>query len=380
MRVNDIVSGARGDVVLKLFGSDLEVLDQTADKLRRIIATVPGAADVRRDISFGLPNIRLVVDRERAGRLGVDPRSALDVLALSRAGIEVGSVREGEAVFDLVLRLGGDNVKSGAQIARLPVMTTHASLVPVGMVANLVEERTVVQISREQMQRRLTVLANVRGRDMVGFVNDAKERVKQVEIPRGVRLEWGGQFQNFIEARNDLAVLVPISLGIIALMLVITFGKPRYAAVTLLSLPFALAGGVAGLWLRGLPFSIPAAVGFIALCGVSVMTGIVMTSNLLALPGDVPILERVRQAAISSLRVVTSTALIAAVGFLPAALATGKGAEVQRPLATVVIGGLLVAMLLSLPALPAMLLVAARLGLKKKEAETEATAGDGASI
>jgi cobalt-zinc-cadmium resistance protein CzcA len=360
MRVNDIVSGARGDVVLKLFGSDLELLDQTADKLRRIVATVPGAADVRRDISFGLPNIRLVVDRERAGRLGVDPRSALDVLALTRAGIEVGTVREGEAVFDLVLRLGGDAVRGSAELARLPVMTANASLVPVGMVANVVEDRTVVQISREQMQRRVMVLANVRGRDMVSFVNEAKDRVKQLEIPRGVRVEWGGQFQNFIDARNDLAVLVPISLGIIALMLVITFGKPRYAVVTLLNLPFALAGGVGALWLRGLPFSIPAAVGFIALCGVSVMTGIVMTSNLLALPGDVPVIERVRQAAVSSLRVVTSTALIAAVGFLPAALATGKGAEVQRPLATVVIGGLLVAMLLSLPALPAMLLLASR--------------------
>jgi cobalt-zinc-cadmium resistance protein CzcA len=216
------------------------------------------------------------------------------------------------------------------------------------------------------MQRRVMVLANVRGRDMVGFVNEAKEKVKAVEIPRGVRLEWGGQFQNFIEARNDLAVLVPISLGIIALMLVITFGKPRYAVVTLLNLPFALAGGVAALWFRGLPFSIPAVVGFIALCGVSVMTGIVMTSNLLALPGELPIVERVRRSAISSLRVVTSTALIAAVGFLPAAMATGKGAEVQRPLATVVIGGLLVAMLISLPTLPAMLLVAGRIGQRKK--------------
>lgn len=380
MRVNDIVSGARGDVVLKLFGSDLEALDETADKLRRVIATVPGAADVRRDISFGLPNIRLIVDRERAGRLGVDPKSALDVLALSRAGIEVGSVREGEAVFDLVLRLGGETVKSSAEIARLPVMTSHASLVPVGMVANVVEDRTVVQISREQMQRRLVVLANVRGRDMVGFVNEAKERVKAVELPRDVRLEWGGQFQNFIEARNDLAVLVPISLGIIALMLVIAFGKPRYAVVTLLNLPFALAGGVAALWFRGLPFSIPAAVGFIALCGVSVMTGIVMTSSLLAMPGEMTPVERVRRAAISSLRVVTSTALIAAVGFLPAALATGKGAEVQRPLATVVIGGLLVSMLISLPALPAMLLVATRLGQKKKDAEAESAVEAGAAI
>ncbi|MEI7892291.1 MAG: CusA/CzcA family heavy metal efflux RND transporter [Myxococcales bacterium] len=356
MRVNDMVSGARGDVVIKVFGQDLGQLNDMAEKLRRMLAAVPGAADVRREVSVGLPSIRVMVDRDRAGRLGVQPLAALDVLAMARAGIQVGVVREGEPMFDLMLRLGGDRVQSAAQIGRLPIATESGNLVPLSMVTDLEQERTVVQISREQMQRRVVVQANVRGRDVVGFVEEAQERAKGVPVARGVRLEWGGQFQNFIQARNDLMALVPIAIGIIAVMLVVTFGKARYAVVTLLNLPFALSGGVLALWLRGLPFSIPAGVGFVALCGVSVITGIVMTSNLLPISEELPKSQRVRQAALASLRARISTAMIAAIGFVPAAIATGKGAEVQRPLATVVIGGLIMGMLLSLPALPAMLM------------------------
>ncbi|MBI5532385.1 MAG: efflux RND transporter permease subunit [Deltaproteobacteria bacterium] len=356
MRVNDIVAGARGDVVVKVFGSDLEQLNDTAEKIRKTLMAVPGAADVRREVSFGLPSIRVLVDRERAGRLGVQPRAVLDLLATTRAGLPVGVVREGEPVFDLILRFGSESIQNSSQLGRLPITTQKGKPVPVSMVADIEQDRTIVQISREQMQRRVVVQANVRGRDMVGFVQEAKERARSVEVPRGVQLEWGGQFQNFIQARNDLAMLIPIALGIIALMLVITFGKVRYAVVTMLNLPFALAGGVIALWIRGLPFSIPAGVGFVALCGVSVITGIVMTSNLLPISLDLPKRERVRQAALASLRARISTALIAAVGFVPAAIATGKGAEVQRPLATVVIGGLIMGMILSLPALPAMLL------------------------
>ncbi len=356
MRVNDIVSGARGDVVVKVFGNDLESINETSEQLRRVLMGVPGAADVRREMSFGLPSIKVVVDRERAGRMGVTPRAALDVLAMIRAGIDVGVVREGEPFFDLVMRVGGDAVTDALDIGRLPIATDKGMLVPMSMVTDIQQERTVVQVSREQMQRRGVVQANVRGRDMVGFVEEARKKASAVEVPRGVRLEWGGQFQNFVQAKEDLALLVPIALAIISLMLVITFGKLRYAIVTLLNLPFALSGGVIALWIRGLPFSIPAGVGFIALCGVSVITGIVMTSNLLEVPEDLDKRERVWQAAMASLRARISTALIAAVGFVPAAIATGTGAEVQRPLATVVIGGLIMGMLLSLPALPAMLM------------------------
>ncbi len=357
MRVNDIVSGARGDVVVKLFGHDLEAMDSTAEKIRRLLAEVPGSAETRRDIPFGQPSISMTVDRQRAGRLGVSPQEALDVLALARAGLPAGIVRERERIFDLVLRLGGEAALANPELDRLPIATDGGALVPLSLVSTLETKRTVVQVGREQMQRRLVVQANVRGRDLVGFVNEARQRVATVDLPRGVRVEWGGQFQSFIRARNDLALLVPVALGIITIMLVITFGSMRLAVTTLLVIPFAIAGGLTALRLRGLPFSIPAGVGFIALCGVSVITGIVMTTNLLSLPDTTPLKERVEQAALASLRARISTALVAAVGFVPAALATGIGAEVQRPLATVVIGGLIAGMVLSLPALPSMLLL-----------------------
>ena len=200
----------------------------------------------------------------------------------------------------------------------------------------------------------------MRGRDLVGFVKEAQERVGRLQLPKGVEVVWGGQFQNFNRAKARLTLLVPIALGVIALMLVVTFRSAKYMLVTILGLPFAVAGGVFAMVIRGLPFSIPAGVGFIALCGVSVMTGIVMTTNLLSVPSSVDPLERVKRAARASLRAPLSTALVAAVGFVPAAIATGTGAEVQRPLATVVIGGLIVAMLVSMLALPVMLLFVAK--------------------
>jgi cobalt-zinc-cadmium resistance protein CzcA len=299
-------------------------------------------------------------DRQRAARLGITSRSVLDALAMTRAGETVGRVREGERTFDLVLRLGGEEIDEPDDLARLPIATKGGKLVPLALVSDVTEERTLVQIGREQMRRRLIVQANVRGRDMVGFVREAQARVKKLTLPRSVELEWGGQFQNFNRAKDRLAALVPVSLGVVAIMLVLTFRNARYALVAVLNLPFAIAGGAAALVLRGLPFSIPAGVGFIALCGVSVMNGVVMVTRLGEQPEMLAPAVRIERAAGESLRAIMSTALVAAIGFLPAAMATGTGAEVQRPLATVVIGGLVAAMLLSLPALPTMLLLVAR--------------------
>ncbi len=361
MRVNDLIAGVKSDVAVKVFGDDLDVMTDTADKIRRALFQVPGAADVKMEIATGLPSIRVVVDRTRTARLGVSPRAVLDVLHMTRAGMEVGRVREGERMFDLVLRIGGEELQRASDLERLPVPTRQGNLVPLALVSDVLRESSIVQIGREQMRRRLLVQCNVRGRDMVGFVKDAQAKVSTLSLPtQGIELQWGGQFQNFNRAKNRLALLVPVALGVIGLMLVMTFKNLRYMFVTLLNLPFAVAGGVVALLVRELPFSIPAGVGFIALCGVTVMNGVVMTTNLLARPAAEPTAERVRAAALASLRAIASTALVAAIGFVPAALATGTGAEVQRPLATVVIGGLIAAMLLSLPALPAMLFVVDR--------------------
>ncbi|HKQ68426.1 MAG TPA: CusA/CzcA family heavy metal efflux RND transporter [Polyangiaceae bacterium] len=361
MRVNDLIAGARGDVVVKVFGDDLPAMMQSATQIRRALQEIPGAADVKMEMPTGLPSIQVQVDRTKAARLGVAPRSVLNILEMARAGQSVGRIREGERVFDLVLRVGNEaTLVNQREIGRLPVETAAAKLVPLQMVSDVKEERTVVQVGREQLRRRLLVQANVRGRDMVGFVADAQKAVAKLNVPSTVELKWGGQFENFIRARDRLILLVPLSMLVIAVMLYVTFQKVSYVVVTLLNLPFAIAGGAFALWARGLSFSIPAGVGFIALCGVSVITGIVMTTNLVAQPMELEPPERVRLAALASLRARISTALVAAVGFIPAAIATGTGAEVQRPLATVVIGGLIASMLFSLPALPAMLLYVAK--------------------
>jgi heavy metal efflux system protein len=375
MRVNELIGGVKSDLAIKVFADDLDTMTTTADTIRRAIMEVPGASDVKMEILSGLPSILVTPDRERAARLGISSRAAIDALAMTRAGSNVGRVREGERVFDLVLRLGGEEIDEPEDLARLPIATRDGKLVPLSLVADVVEERTVVQIGREQMRRRLIVQANVRGRDIVGFVRDAQARVARLAMPKSVELEWGGQFQNFNRAKDRLAGLVPIALGVVAVMLVMTFRNVRYALVAVLNLPFAIAGGAAALVIRGLPFSIPAGVGFIALCGVPVMNGVVMVTQLGEQPGSLPAAVRIERAAAHSLRAILSTALVAAIGFVPAAIATGTGSEVQRPLATVVIGGLVAALLLSLPALPTMLLLVTRTERRAPTAERRAKGG-----
>jgi cobalt-zinc-cadmium resistance protein CzcA len=357
MRVNDLVAGVKSDVAVKVYGEDLATMAAIADRIRQLLATIPGASDVKMEIPFGQPSANVEVSRERAARLGVSPREILDVLAMARAGVAVGQVREGERVFDLKLRLGGDMVDESGDLARLPLTTPHGKLVPLGLAADVREEPTIVQIGRENMRRRIIVQCNVRGRDLVGFVAEAREKAAaSIQTPRSVDVEWGGQFQNFNRAKARLMLLGPVALAVVSVMLVLIFGRIRYTAITVLSLPFALAGGVAALVVRGLPFSIPAGVGFIALTGIAVCTGVVVTTAVLQTPRSLRPEERVARGFELSLRAPISTALVAALGFVPAAIATGTGAEVQRPLATVVIGGLMVSTVLSLVALPAMLL------------------------
>ena len=356
MRVNDLVAGVKSDVAVKIFGDDLEAMAKVADRIRQLLGTIRGASDVKMEVPFGQPSMNVSVNRERSARLGVSPREVLAVLAMAKTGVSVGSVREGERVFDLKLRFGGENIDGAEDLARLPITTKRGKLVPLGLAADVHEEPTVVQIGREQMRRRIVVQCNVRGRDLVGFVAEARDAAAALGTSRGVTVEWGGQFENFNRAKARLSILGPVALVVVSVMLLLVFGRVRYTAVTVASLPFAVGGGVAALVLRGLPFSIPAGVGFIALIGIAVCTGVVVTTAVLGTPRSIPVKERVQRGLELSLRAPISTALVAALGFVPAAIATGTGAEVQRPLATVVIGGLISSTLLSLVALPSMLL------------------------
>ena len=377
MRVNDLIAGVKGDVAIKVYGEDLTTMSEVADQIRKAVGSVPGAADTKMEIATGLPSIRVVVNRDHVGRLGVPPGAILDALAMARAGLPVGVVREGERVFDLTLRIGGERVDDERDLARLPLQTSQGNLVPLSMVADLKLENTVVMVGREQMKRRLIVQCNVRGRDMVGFVKEAQAKVNALNLPKqDIEIVWGGQFENFNRAKTRLAMLVPVAIGVIALMLVFMFRSLRYMFISVLNLPFAVAGGVLALTVRGLPFSIPAGVGFIALCGVAVMTGIVMTESLLQAPPSDDVVDRVRKASLAAFRAPISTALVAAIGFIPAATATGTGAEVQRPLATVVIGGLLIGMVVSMLALPAMLLIVARWKAGEPVSSDDAEADD----
>jgi cobalt-zinc-cadmium resistance protein CzcA len=354
MRVNDLIAGVKSDVAVKVFGEDLADMTVAAEKIRRALQDTPGSADVKAEVPTGLPTVRVVVDRDRAARVGVSPRSILSAVAAARAGEHLGHVYEGERTFDLMLKLGGDEMQSAETLRRLPIPTAGGELVPLETVAQVGVERDVVQIGREAYRRRLIVESNVRGRDLVGFVADAKARVAQLDLPRGVEVKWGGQFENFTRAKTRLTLLVPVALGIIAVMLYAGYRSIALTLVTILSLVYALAGGALGLGLRGMPFSIPAAVGFIALAGVAVMSGVVMTTRLLEEHGG-EVRDRVERAAKHAFRPTVSTALVAALGFVPMAIATSAGAEVQRPLATVVIAGLLVGVFLSCLAMPAML-------------------------
>jgi cobalt-zinc-cadmium resistance protein CzcA len=307
------------------------------------------------EIPVGLPSYRVAVDRDRASRLGIAPRAVLDAIEAARTGQLVGQVYEGERTFDLVVRLGGDIMTSQRDLGRLPIPSSSGQLVPLDAVANIELERGLFQVSREQLRRRLVVESNVRGRDLVGFVAEARKRASTIKVPAGIEIRWGGQFENFTRAKNRLSLLVPVALGIIAAMLYVGYRSVRLTIVTLAALPFALGGGILGLVIRGMPFSIPAAVGFIALAGVSVMSGVVLTTRLLETSPDLSIDARIREAAHGAFRPTLSTALVAALGFIPMAIATSAGAEVQRPLATVVISGLLVGVVLTLLVMPVML-------------------------
>jgi cobalt-zinc-cadmium resistance protein CzcA len=295
------------------------------------------------------------VDRDRCARYGLSVGDVLDTVEAVRAGKVVGTVFEGQRRFSLAVRFDDEAARSVEALAAVPVAVPGGASVPLGQLADVRFDTGPAQISREAVRRRIVVEANVRGRDMASFVAEARERLaRELRLPAGYYLKWGGQFENLEAATRRLAGVVPLALALIFAMLYLTFGAVRPAVLIYLNVPFAAVGGVIALALRGLPFSISAAVGFIALFGVAVLNGLVLVAQIRSLEraeGQATP-QLVRRACAERLRPVLMTALVASLGFLPMALATGAGAEVQRPLATVVIGGLVTCTALTLLVLP----------------------------
>jgi len=364
LRFNELISGVRSDVAVKVFGDDLAVMRAKADEIAKVLSTVPGVADLKVEQTTGLPVLTMEVDRAAIGRYGLAVEDVQDIVSAAVGGVAAGQVYDGDQRFDLVVRMPEALRRDVRALENLPIpLHDHAGsaaaaarerFVPLGALAHVSIEEGPNQVSREDGKRRVVVQCNVRGRDLGSFVADAQRKI-EAEVPRtpGTWLAWGGQFENLLAARSRLALVVPLALFLILALLYASFGSVKNALLIFSGVPLALTGGVAALFVRGLPFSISAAVGFIALSGVAVLNGLVMVSFIENLRQDaVPIDRAVFEGSIARLRPVLMTALVAALGFIPMALATGTGSEVQRPLATVVIGGIISSTLLTLVVLP----------------------------
>jgi cobalt-zinc-cadmium resistance protein CzcA len=358
-RVNQLLSGSRADLAIKVFGPDLAVLKTIGEQIADVLREVQGTGDLRVQRMLGLPLLDVSVDRLRMARHGIPAAEVLATVAAARAGITAGKVFEDTRRFDVTLLLPPPR-PDPESIGEVPVGTASGLIVPLAQVAKIQMREGPATINREALERRLLVESNVRGRDLVSYVNESRAKVEaRVKLPHGYHLVWAGQFENFTRAKDRLVVVVPIALAIIFGMLFLMFGELRTVVCVFACVPLGLVGGIVALAIRGLPFSIPAAVGFIALAGVAVLNGVVMASELQRRRGARSANPYVESAA-AVLRPVITTALVAAIGFLPMALSTRAGAEVQRPLATVVIGGILSSTLLSLFVLPTLLKLLAK--------------------
>jgi len=356
MRFNELIAGVRSDVAVSVFGDDLDVLQRLGGEIATILRGVPGAADVRADQVQGLPVLRIVVDHARAARYGISVDAVLGTVEAIRAGRVVGVVMDGVRRYDIVVKFNLPLQADLDAIRNLPVSDPDGHPVPLAQLAEIRIEEGPAQISREFGQRRLNVESNVRGRDLESFVREARKRIgESLQKPEGYYLEWGGAFEQLERGRARLLVVVPIALFAIFALLYAAFGSVRSALLIFTGVPLAAVGGVCALWIRGIPFSISAGVGFIALFGVAVLNGVVMVSAFRRLQEEGrPLREAVETGASERLRPVLMTALVASFGFVPMALSTSAGAEVQRPLATVVIGGLISSTVLTLVLLPTL--------------------------
>lgn len=356
MRTNELVAGIRSDVGILVYGTDLKELGLLGERIATVVRQVKGAADVRVEQVEGLKYLRITPDRNRLARYGLTIEDVNQVTETLAVGLHVGDVLEGERRFAITVRSDHRFAGDLEPLRALPLRSVSGQVVPLGDVADLTFTTGPAQVSREGQSRRLAVEFNVRERDLLSVVNEARAKVEQqIKMPVGYHLEWGGQFQHYLEARSRLAVVVPLALSLILFLLWLTFRSLRAGLLIFLNVPFAVVGGVVALWLRDIPFSISAGVGFIALFGVAVLNGLVLVSFARQQEAEgVGHIEAIARAADLRLRPVLMTAFVASLGFIPMALSTEPGAEVQRPLATVVIGGLVSATLLTLFVLPAL--------------------------
>ena len=371
MRFNELIAGVRTDLAVKVFGDDLEVLTEVGHELEGVINGIPGASDVRIEQATGLPVLSIIPDREALARYGLSVADLQDVMAAAIGGRVAGRIFDGDRRFDVVVRIPEKLRDNVAAIQRLPIPLPNnvrvegdgnPGYVPLSEVARVDISVGANQISRENGKRRLVVMANVRGRDLGSFVDQVQEAVQaEVEVPPGYWLTYGGTFEQLISASQRLQIVVPMALALIFGLLLALFGSAKDSLLVFSGVPLALTGGVLALWLRGLPFSISAGVGFIALSGVAVLNGVVMLSFIRDLRArGMGLEEAIVEGALVRLRPVLMTALVASLGFVPMALNVGVGAEVQRPLATVVIGGIISSTMLTLLVLPALYRVAHR--------------------
>ncbi|RZL19075.1 MAG: CusA/CzcA family heavy metal efflux RND transporter, partial [Sphingomonas sp.] len=356
MRFNELIAGVRGDIAIKVFGDDFGEMNATADRIAGILRKTRGAADVRVEQTEGLPMLDIRPNRTAMSRVGVTAGDVQDTVAAAIGGRQAGVIFEGDRRFPVVMRMAESSRSDLTAVAQVPVPTGSGGFVPLSTVADIAVVDGPNQISRENGKRRVVVQANVRDRDVAGVVADARSAIDaQVKLPPGTYLEWGGQFENLASARDRLSVVVPICFVVIMFLLYGALGSVRDALIVFTGVPLALVGGILALVLRGMPFSISAAVGFIALSGVAVLNGLVMVSSIHDLMRQgMDRAVAAHQGALARLRPVAMTALVASLGFVPMALGHGAGAEVQKPLATVVIGGLISATLLTLFVLPTL--------------------------
>ena len=351
LRFNELISGVRSDIGVKIFGDDMQVLNQEAEKIAQQLRSIPGASEVKVEQTDGLPLLNVDVDHALAAQYGLSVKSIQDIVAASIGGQSVGQILQGDRRFDFVIRLQ-ENMRTPQQLAQLPIRLPNGGLIQLQDVAKVENILGLAQVSRENGKRRVIVTANVRDRDLGSFVQEMQSKLAQQKLPSGYWLGYGGQFENLASATARMQIVVPMALIMIFVLLMAVFSNFKDSLLVFSGVPFALSGGLVALWLRDIPLSMSAGVGFIALSGVAVLNGLVMLTFIKELRTTLDVHAATWKGAVLRLRPVLMTAFVASLGFIPMALATGTGAEVQWPLATVVIGGIISSTILTLVLLP----------------------------